>query len=109
MSASVPYTDIWSFQTVAAEPGKHPAEKPLPLLRHIIEASSRPGDAVMDCMMGSGSTLDAARQCGRQGIGIEKDPHWYQHALRRLRQETLLLRTAPAPTTHPPQQEALWP
>ena len=91
VSARVPYTDVWDFTTVQAAPGKHPCEKPLPLLRHIIEASSRPGDTVLDCCMGSGSTLDAARQCGRQAIGIEQDAQWYQQAVRRLSQLTLPL------------------
>jgi adenine-specific DNA-methyltransferase len=86
LSASVPFTDVWEFATVPAAPGKHPAEKPLPLLRHIITASSRPGDVVLDCCAGSGSTLDAARQCGRAAIGIEQDAHWWQYACRRLSQ-----------------------
>ena len=89
VSAKVPYTDVWDFATVPAAPGKHPCEKPLPLLRHIITASSRPGDTVLDCCAGSGSTLEAARQCGRHAIGIEIDPRWHQQAMRRLSQEQL--------------------
>jgi adenine-specific DNA-methyltransferase len=86
VSARVPYTDVWDFATVAMTPGKHPCEKPLPLLRHMITASSRPGDTVLDCCMGRGSTLDAARQCGRKAIGIEQDRQWWQAAVRRLSQ-----------------------
>ena len=85
----VPYTDVWTFATVQAAPGKHPCEKPLPLLRHIIQASSRAGDTVLDCFAGSGSTLDAAQQCGRKAIGIEQDAGWYRHAVRRLSQLAL--------------------
>ena len=89
----VPYTDVWDFETVGAAPGKHPAEKPVPLLRHIIEASSRPGDLVLDCCMGRGSTLEAAYQCGRRAIGIDQDPHWWTLAQRRLSQLDLFAPT----------------
>lgn len=89
--AGVPYTDVWDFATVHAGPGKHPAEKPLPLLRHIIEASSRPGDLVLDCCMGSGSTLEAAKQCGRMAIGIDNERSALNLAVQRLQQEVLPL------------------
>jgi site-specific DNA-methyltransferase (adenine-specific) len=80
---------VWDFATVQAYAGKHPCEKPLGLLRHIILASSRPGDTVLDCFAGSGSTLDAARQCGRKAIGIEQDAGWVARITRRLQQEDL--------------------
>jgi len=95
VSAQGPFTDVWDFATMSMTPGKHPAEKPLPLLRHIIQASSRPGDVVLDCCMGRASTLDAARECGRKGIGIEHDGRWYQASVRRLSQGVLPLQ-APA-------------
>lgn len=76
VSADVPYTDVWTFPTVSHYPGKHPCEKPAPLLEHIITASSRPGSVVLDCFAGSGSTLLAAQKLGREFIGIEIDPHW---------------------------------
>lgn len=44
------------FKPVQWYQGKHPCEKPLDLIRHIIEASSRPGDVVLDTFVGSGST-----------------------------------------------------
>jgi site-specific DNA-methyltransferase (adenine-specific) len=103
VSPQVPYTDVWDFATVPAAPGKHPAEKPLPLLRHIITVSSRPGDVVLDSCAGSFSTLEAARQCGRKGIGIEQERHWWTYGQRRLSQETLFAqlpmsqKAAPAP------------
>jgi adenine-specific DNA-methyltransferase len=89
ISPTVPYTDVWDFATVPHGAGKHLAEKPLPLLRHMILASSRPGDTVLDCCAGSFSTLDAARECGRKGIGIEQDRLWFQRGQERLRQDTL--------------------
>jgi adenine-specific DNA-methyltransferase len=89
VSPRVPYTDVWDFATVPTGPGKHPCEKPLPLLRHIITASSRPGDVVLDTCAGSFATLDAARQCGRRGIGIEQEGRWYRAGIDRLSQGLL--------------------
>lgn len=84
-------TDVWTFPIVPPGPGKHPCEKPLSMLTHMIEASSRPGDLILDPFAGSGSTLDAARQAGRRAIGIEKDPKWCDYIARRLSQDVLNL------------------
>lgn len=84
VTADVPYTDVWTFPTVQAYPGKHPCEKPAAMLEHIIAASSRPGAVVLDCFAGSGSTLVAAKKLGRDYIGVEIDPHWVAMARQRL-------------------------
>ena len=86
VSAEVPYTDVWTFPTVNAYPGKHPCEKPQELLKHIIQASSREGATMLDCFAGSGSTLLAAKQLNRQFVGIEIDPHWHSLASQRVGQ-----------------------
>lgn len=65
------YTDVWEFDVVNYYKGKHPCEKPLELLKHMIEASSREGDVVMDVFMGSGSTGVASKQLGRVFAGCE--------------------------------------
>ena len=84
VTADVPYTDVWTFKTVTAYPGKHPCEKPLPLMEHIVKASSRPGAVVLDCFCGSGSTGVAARRLGRDFIGIEIDAKWAARARERI-------------------------
>jgi len=84
VTPDVPYTDVWDFPTVAAYHGKHPCEKPLAMMRHIISASSRPGDTVLDCFAGSGVTGEAAFQLGRSFIGVEKDDHWCRVARKRI-------------------------
>ena len=66
--------------------GKHPAEKSVALYRHIVMASSRPGDVCLDACAGSFAFLDAARQCGRVGLGIEQDRRWWLRGCQRLRQ-----------------------
>lgn len=81
---SVPYTDVWSFETVADYPGKHPCEKPVGLLAHIITTSSRPGALVLDCFCGSGSTGEAALSLGRRAILGDASEHWSQYAAARL-------------------------
>ena len=84
VSAAVPYTDVWDFPTVKAYPGKHPCEKPVEMLRHIITASTRPDAVVLDCFMGSGSTGEACKLTGRRFVGIERDPAYFESARRRL-------------------------
>lgn len=76
MNGSKEYTDIWTFPSVRAYKGKHPAEKPLEMLKHIIEASSYENDIVLDCFGGSGSTLLATLELNRLAISIEIDEQW---------------------------------
>ena len=76
IDASKEYTDIWTFPSVRAYKGKHPAEKPLEMLKHIIEASSYENDIVLDCFGGSGSTLLATLELNRLAISIEIDKQW---------------------------------
>lgn len=71
VSASVPYTDVWTHKPVQFYPGKHPCEKPADMLLQIINASSKPSDLVADFFMGSCSTIKAALLSGRRAIGVE--------------------------------------
>lgn len=80
----VPYTNVWDFKPVQWYPGKHPCEKPLDLMRHIIEASSRPGDVVLDTFVGSGSTAIACRALGRRFVGCEMGTDEFDGAVDRL-------------------------
>lgn len=67
----------------------HPTEKPVPLLRELIESSSCIGETVLDPFMGVGSTLVAAQIEGRKAIGIELDERYCEIAANRLRQAVL--------------------
>ena len=79
-----PYTDVWEFPTVSAYPGKHPAEKPIEMMRHIITISSKPGAVVLDPFAGGGTTLAAAKLEGRQYIGCDLDAQYVQRARQRI-------------------------
>lgn len=63
---------------------RHPTEKPVGLLRELLESSSRIGELVLDPFMGSGSTLEAARIEGRRAIGVEIDERYCEVAAKRL-------------------------
>ena len=80
--------DIWDFAPVRPYPGKHPCEKPAPLLRHMIETSTRPGALILDPFAGSGSTLEVAATTGRHAIGIEKSEEYCEKIARRLESRT---------------------
>jgi len=71
VTADVPYTDVWEFQAVPWRPGRHPCEKPLDMMRHIVAASSKPGALVFDPFVGSGTTWAAAILEGRRFLGCE--------------------------------------
>ncbi len=63
---------------------EHPTEKPVELLKRLIEPTTLPGDVVLDCFMGSGSTAVAAYTLGRNFIGFEKDAEYCKMANSRL-------------------------
>jgi adenine-specific DNA-methyltransferase len=84
MSGELEFTDVWDFPSVRPYNGKHPAEKPVSLLTHIVETSSYEGDLVLDCFCGSGATLDAAIRVGRSCIGLELEDRWVQASVARL-------------------------
>ena len=68
---------------------EHPTQKPLRLIREIIETITQPGDLILDPFMGSGTTLRAAKDLGRKAIGIEVDERYCEIAAKRLGQEVL--------------------
>lgn len=84
VSGEIEYTDVWNFPSVRQYKGKHPAEKPLDMLRHIISASSYDKDVVLDCFSGSGNTCLAARQLGRYAIGMDIEQDWIDSAAEKL-------------------------
>lgn len=63
---------------------KHPTIKPLELVKRHILHSTQPGDLVLDCFSGSGTTCLACKETGRNYIGIEINPEYYKINQNRL-------------------------
>lgn len=81
------YTDVWTDIDFYKEKHLHPTQKPLKLIRRLIEASSNEGDIVLDPFSGAGSTQISSIQLKRHYIGIELDEEYYRIGLQRIKQE----------------------
>ena len=68
-------TTVWEFDRPSRSED-HPTMKPVKLVGHAINNSSKPNDIVLDLFGGSGSTLIAAEQTGRTCYMMELDPHY---------------------------------
>jgi DNA modification methylase len=79
---------VLRFDRIGTGQLRHPTQKPVALLGHLIRKLSREGATVLDPFMGSGSTCVAARNTGRGYIGIEIAEEWYELALQRLADPT---------------------
>jgi site-specific DNA-methyltransferase (adenine-specific) len=70
-------TDVW-WHTIVSPTGKektgYPTQKPVGILRRIIQASSKPGDIVLDFFAGSGTTGFVANELGRKFILVDQNP-----------------------------------
>ncbi len=84
----MPIQSIWSdISPVNSQAGDrigYPTQKPLPLIQRIISASCPPGGLVLDCFMGSGTTIEAAERLGRRWIGIDNSKYAVHVARKRL-------------------------
>lgn len=65
------WTDVPAINSQAQERLGYPTQKPVALLERIVNASSNPGDVVLDPFCGCGTTVHAAEKLGRQWIGID--------------------------------------
>jgi DNA modification methylase len=77
-------TDVLPEARVKRGEKEHAAEKPVNLLKLLIDCCTLPGDLVLDPCCGSGSTLIAARMLKRHSIGIEVDKNYHDTAMARL-------------------------
>jgi DNA modification methylase len=76
---------VLTYGRVSGKVTRHPTEKPVPLLRELIEASSRAGEVVLDPFAGVGSTGVAAVLEGRNAVLIEVEERYCEVAADRLR------------------------
>lgn len=65
------WDDIQALSASSSERLGYPTQKPVALLERIIQASSSPGDVVLDPFCGCGTTIDAAEKLNRTWIGID--------------------------------------
>lgn len=65
-------------------PKIHPSQKPITVLKRLIEIFTDPGDVVIDPCAGSGSTLRAARELGRHSYGFEVSKEFYTKACKQM-------------------------
>lgn len=83
-------TNVWNYPGISVtNPGSledlklHPTVKPVAMLADAILDCSRPGDIILDCFAGSGSTLLAAERTKRRAYCIEYDPHYCDVIIHR--------------------------
>ncbi|WP_421016119.1 DNA-methyltransferase [Klebsiella michiganensis] len=76
--------DVQKFSSDKQKQALHSTQKPLALVKYLIETYSNPGDTVLDFTMGSGTAGVACQQAGRNFIGIEKDIAIFRTACERM-------------------------
>ena len=69
--------------------GKHPAQKPLELLRRIVLASTNENDLILDPFTGSSTTGLVALELGRRFIGIDLEQEYLDLSIKRFEQQIL--------------------
>ncbi|ESX06799.1 DNA methylase [Mesorhizobium sp. LSJC268A00] len=79
------WTDIFPVNSQARERLGYPTQKPLALLERILNASSNPGDIVLDPFCGCGTSVEAAERLNRKWIGIDVTHYAITLIERRLR------------------------
>lgn len=85
-------TDVWWHTIVSpmgAEKTGYPTQKPVGILRRMIQASSNPGDVVLDFFGGSGTTGAAALELGRKFVLMDQNPQSIEVMRKRFVDETV--------------------
>lgn len=100
-----PMLDILNYKRVARNKRLYSAEKPVDLMKKLLEHTTLPGDYVLDPCAGSGSTLIAARDMKRKALGFEIDPHVCNIAEVRLKVDEATFETLPMLDLEAPTDE----
>lgn len=77
-------SNIIKCKAEKSDRGLHPTQKPISLMKYLIELTTIEGQTVLDPFCGCGSTLQAAKELGREYIGIEINPIYYETVCKRL-------------------------
>lgn len=78
-------SNIIKCKTEKSDRGLHPAQKPVSLMKYLIELTTIEGQIVLDPFCGCGSTLQASSELNREYIGIEINPDYYKIICDRLK------------------------
>lgn len=81
--------DVWNLQFMGATSGErtdYPTQKPERVLERVIQSTSNPGDIVLDCFLGSGTTGAIAQRLGRRWIGCDINKGAIQTTSKRLQE-----------------------
>ena len=81
--------DVLQYSTGDKAKRLHPTQKPVDLLEYLVKTYTNPGETVLDNCMGAGSTGVACMNTGREFVGIELDPEYYQMAKERIEQHEI--------------------
>jgi site-specific DNA-methyltransferase (adenine-specific) len=92
----------WTRDSRKEYPKIHPAQKPISVLKRLIEIFTDPGDVVIDPVAGSGATLRAAYELGRPSYGFEVDKKFYTEAKEKMLSTEAL-------GTYATQESLFWP
>lgn len=85
-------TREWNGLLGKEEDRQHATQKPLKIMKWLVEQYTRPSDLILDPFMGSGTTGVACMQLGRKFIGVEIDPTYFAIAEKRIRQAKMQMR-----------------
>jgi DNA modification methylase len=87
------FTNVWSFRQGVFQKGRagkatylHPNEKPIEVIKRLVEMCSPVGGTILDPFMGSGTTAIACIELDRNFIGTEREPDYHRIALSRIEQ-----------------------
>lgn len=80
--------NIFKVNVTKYDHGLHEAQKPLDLMKLLVELTTRRGQIVFDPFMGSGTTCCAAKVLGRSYIGFERNSDYFEIAKKRINQTT---------------------
>lgn len=80
------WTDFSALSSNAEEAEEYPTQKPQALLERLIQSSSKRGDLILDCFVGSGTTAAVAQRLGRRWIGCDINNGAIQTTAKRVQE-----------------------
>jgi hypothetical protein len=85
LTTGIELSSILKFDNLHYSKMIHPHEKPIELIKNLLQVTTHPGAKVIDVFAGSGVTLEACKKSDRRYIGIEKEKKFYDNIVERLK------------------------